>query len=263
MDSAEELELSLAPQRQALVEHPVYAAVRGEEQLRLFAAHHVFAVWDFMCLLKELQRRLTCVQVPYLPVADGAAARLINEIVLGEESDDVPGGPLSHYELYRRAMAAMHAPSRAVDCFLFLLRGGATVPDALGAACVPEPSAAFVEATFALLAEGSLPAIAAAFTYGREDVIPDMFRHLVASLDEAVPGAYQDYRLYLERHIHVDGDQHGPMARRLLGSLCGRDPEKWSQAADGARRALVARRALWDGILVALDDGRARPRAAA
>ena len=88
-----------------LISHPLYDELRDEESLRIFMRSHVFCVWDFQCLLKALQRKVTCVDVPWLPTADPEARRMVNEIVLDEESDEAPGGGhLSHFELYLQAM---------------------------------------------------------------------------------------------------------------------------------------------------------------
>ena len=71
-----------------LISHSLYAELRDEESLRIFMRSHVFCVWDFQSLLKALQRLVTCVEVPWLPTADPEARRLVNEIVLDEESDE-------------------------------------------------------------------------------------------------------------------------------------------------------------------------------
>src|SRR2546425_11084063 len=89
------------------------------DSLRLFMEHHAFAVWDFMSLLKALQRRLCCVEVPWLPAVDPLGSRLVNEIVLAEESDDDGrGGFASHFDLYHRAMTRCGANSAPIDGFL-------------------------------------------------------------------------------------------------------------------------------------------------
>src|SRR5258708_10203845 len=92
--------------RAQLLEHPVYVEVASVEDLRRFMEDHVFAVWDFMSLLKRLQRDLTCTNVPWFPAANARAARLINDIVIGEETDVHPhGSAFSHLGLYPRAIA--------------------------------------------------------------------------------------------------------------------------------------------------------------
>ena len=109
--------------RAQLLEHPVYAEVASVSDLRRFMEDHVFAVWDFMSLLKRLQQDLTCTKVPWFPADNARAARLINDIVIGEETDvDPDGSYVSHLDLYLRAMADVGASTRQFDAFRSLAR---------------------------------------------------------------------------------------------------------------------------------------------
>jgi len=245
----------LQPLRARVVAHGLYAAITSPRDLRVLMEHHVFAVWDFMSLVKAVQRRLTCVDVPWAPRGDAHDRRFINEIVLGEESDeDGAGGFTSHFELYRAAMQQADARTSDIDAFLTHLGGGESVDEALDHANVPHAARTFVRATFRGIA-GSTPALAATLTIGREDVIPDMFRSLVVRLDEGTPGVFGRFRHYLERHVDLDENRHAPMARRLLISVCGENSDNWAQAETAARNALEARLLLWDGVLGALRTG--------
>jgi hypothetical protein len=247
------LHADLAPLRARLVAHPVYRSLRTLEHVRAFQEHHVFAVWDFMSLLKALQRALTCVDLPWRPVGDPVARRLIHEIVTAEESDDDGrGGYVSHYELYRTSMRESGASTRGIDAVLARLERGEPVEDALADA--PPAAAVFSRATFAIVRSGSLPRIAAAFTLGREDVIPDMFRELVRDLDARGGTRLSALVDYLERHVALDGERHAPMAARMLESVCGRDGAAWAEARQGAEAALRARIALWDALTHELGD---------
>jgi hypothetical protein len=209
---------------------------------------HVFAVWDFMSLLKTLQRELTCVDVPWLPSRFAESRRLVNEIVLGEESDVYGTEAVSHFELYLRAMRECGASTSAIEDFLSGLRDGAGWDQALTMSGAPVAAQRFVRATFAVIKSDKLHATAAAFTFGREDLIPDMFRGFIRDQNERLHGRLELMRWYMERHIEVDGEEHGPMALRMVAELCGDDATKWREAADAAAIALWARIALWDGI---------------
>ena len=52
MTRLEQVGRRLAPLKAALVGHPIYRQLEGLGALHLFMEHHVFAVWDFMSLLK-------------------------------------------------------------------------------------------------------------------------------------------------------------------------------------------------------------------
>ena len=236
---------SIAPLRAKLREHTLYSSISSLKALRIFMESHVYAVWDFMSLLKTLQRTLTCVEVPWRPTENPTARRLINEIVLGEESDLYEGTSLSHFELYLYAMQSCGADTARVSNLIRAVEQGRPLQDALRSA--PEESRAFVEATFATLATGETHRIAAAFTFGREDLIPEIFSAFIRKLDEQLPGQIAPFRYYLERHIEMDGDEHGPMALEMMRHLC-RSEQAWEDAADAATHALEARLAFWDGI---------------
>jgi hypothetical protein len=257
MQAVLDLQPTLAHYRQRLAQHPVYPALNSLEDLQVFMQHHIFAVWDFMSLLKSLQQHLTCTQVPWLPPQDTAAARFINEIVLGEETDEAPqGGYTSHFELYLQAMHECGADTAPIRHLLHLLSQGVALPQALQTASPYPGVTAFVSTTWEILQSGSLPAIAAAFTLGGEAVIPDMFQALVRDLETRFPERFVTLRYYLDRHIHLDGDHHGPLAFRLLETLCSNSPAAWAEVETTTQRVLEARLTLWDSVCAALKASR-------
>ncbi|GGG52830.1 DUF3050 domain-containing protein [Hymenobacter glacieicola] len=248
-DPIADLQQTLAPAREQLVAHGVYQSLHSLPDLRVFMQHHVFAVWDFMSLLKALQRELTCVQVPWVPRGNPATRRLINDIVLEEETDvDPEGNPASHFELYLRSMRECGADTAPIERLLAALAQGATVAAALEQAQAPASVRKFVLETFRIIDSGQPHAVAAAFTFGREDVIPDMFRHLVHDLRQRFPGQLDTFTYYLDRHIQLDEEVHTPLAQQMVRELCGDDAHRWADSAAVAARCMQARVALWDGI---------------
>jgi len=245
--------------KKQLDRHPVYGAVRNIDDLRTFMEHHVYSVWDFMSLLKYLQRDLAATNVPWMPTSDAtttSAQRLINEIVLGEETDDglpdAKGNPtfVSHFDLYIGAMEEVGADTAPVKAFLkSVQRNG--IEKALRTAKIPEPSRRFMQTTFGFIDSGKTHLVAAAFALGREQVIPGMFRALLADMNISKRKAPLFY-YYLERHIHLDDELHGPLSLRLLGHLCGGSDTKLRAASKAGREAIEARIAFWDGVRTAL-----------
>ena len=236
--------------RNALVSHPLYAELDGLSWVRLFAKHHVFAVWDFMSLLKALQRAATCIEVPWVPVGNPKIRRFINEIVLGEETDeDGRHGYLSHFELYCEAMRAYGADLAPIEHFIRSLRATADWEHAIEATAVPQFVKQFVRNTMRVALSGKPHCVAAAFFYGREDIIPDMFRGLVSKLHTDFHPELEKFVYYIELHIKVDGDSHGPLARRMTTMLCENNRVYHQEAVDTALGSLQSRMVLWDGVV--------------
>lgn len=240
----------LATAQTRLMEHPIYRAV-DPESLPTFMEHHVFAVLDFMWLLKSLQVSLTNTAVAWTPEGDPTARRLVNEIVLGEESDLVAGRSLSHFDLYLDAMTEAGASTAPVlDC-VRRLRHGEPVPDALRSCGGPPAAIQFSLTTWETAANGALHERIATFAFGREEVIPDMFVRLLGDSSEA----HSTFRAYLERHIEVDGDVHGPLALQLVRNSCGNNPARWRETENAATAALDHRIDLWDAVLAEINTG--------
>ena len=145
----EKLKNAVEPTRHKVISHPLYAELNTKHAVVTFMELHAFAVWDFMSLLKTLQQSLTCVQVPWIPTGPMVSRRLINDINLVEESDELDGGFISHFELYLEGMRQAGADRTAVDAFIDLLRAGQSVSRALREARVPDPAAEFVAMTWA------------------------------------------------------------------------------------------------------------------
>ena len=249
------LRREIAPLRDELVNHPLYASIKTLKELNVFMEHHVFAVWDFMSLLKSLQRQLTCVDVPWVPKGNAATRYLINEIVTGEESDvDQNGIRQSHFELYLNAMKEAGSNTALVNNLVEQVGNGISVSDALEATNVPKAVADFVNNTFQTIATGKAHIMAAVFTFGREDLIPGMFLSFVAELNKQTNHKVSTFQYYLERHIEVDGEHHSILAYEMTEQLCANNQEYWTEATEAIKLALEARIALWNHIYHAISN---------
>ena len=235
--------------RSVLINHPIYNAMNSIDAIQRFMETHVFAVWDFMSLLKRLQLDLTCASIPWTPVGNPFTRRLINEIVFGEESDvDQNGNATSHFELYIKAMEDIGADTSAIKSFIQQLEQGETWEKAIVNSGASQDAKQFVQQTMDCVENDPIHVVAGVFTYGREDLIPDMFISIVRELSEKGHSGANTLVYYLERHIEIDGDEHGPMALQMIDELCEGNPLKKDEATLGAKRALKSRIELWDAI---------------
>lgn len=256
----EHLRNTLAPLRLALLNHPVYAEVDSLRKLQEFMQMHVFAVWDFMSLVKRLQSELTCNRLPWIPSLQAKIARFTNEVVLGEETDlGLDGAPISHFELYLRAMDEVGADTTQIRGFTAQLALGAHWEEALQEISIAPGVREFVTETLDCAMHGTIVEVAAYFFFGREDVIPEMFERLLRLWDNAgqqVP----HFCYYLRRHIELDGDSHGPWSREMLTTLAGRGESNWQEATCAAHRAIASRIQLWDNVQASLRTPGVEPR---
>lgn len=245
------IQQATAEVRGSITAHPMYRNISNLQGIRTMMEHHVYAVWDFMSLLKALQSGLTCVRVPWVPVGSADTRFFINEIVLGEESDVDPSGKrISHFELYLQAMKQAGADTKGIETFVFEMGRGTDLETAFNLAHTPQAARTFVRYSLHVAMNEPLHVLSAVFTFGREDLIPDMFMELIREIKVQNPESLDLLAYYLERHIEVDGDHHGPLSWNMVQALCGDDEQKWNEAVAASVKALEHRKLLWDAVCV-------------
>jgi len=243
----EHIQKEIESLRQELKSHRLYEQLETIEDIKIFTQDHVFAVWDFMSLLKALQIELTCVSIPWVPRKKGKLTQFINEIALAEESDvDLSGESKSHFEMYLDAMGRMGSDTQKIEIFMSKITQNMPVSEALDFAEVPDAVKNFVKVTFDTIYSNDAHKIASAFTFGREDLIPDMFIEIIQQTHEQE--SFEDFLYYLNRHVELDGDSHGPLSLEMIVELCGDDQQKWSEVLATAKASLEVRISLWDYI---------------
>jgi len=283
----------LEPYKMKILSHDLYKIMETAEDVQIFMECHVFAVWDFMSLLKTLQGKFTCLSAPWAPVGDPALRRMINSIVVAEESDENEDGvPMSHYEMYRLAMKQAGASTTTISHFVDHLmethrnfsvdyisekddsstsyqklfkrtrRHSLTTYEAFRVSnldhkyveILPRGISQFVDLTLNLCEDiNSIHRAVSGFSFGREDLICPMFLSLLRELGKKgkinTEEQFSKLHWYLERHVEVDGDDHGPLSMQMISVSCGEDERKWAEARRVAIQVIESRKILWDYVL--------------
>ena len=227
--------------------------IQNITQLRIFMEHHVFAVWDFMCLAKSLQHSIAPSCNIWVPPNDRVSARLINEIITVEETDLMVDGQsyCSHFELYIQAMDEVGAEIEPIKNFVEKVKSQ-DIESALEYHKIPHAARKFVSTTISVISKNKPWITCAAFLFGRENLIPEMFQKLISNQvisKERCPA----FEYYLKRHIDIDGGNalelgHSKMGMLMLESLCSNNNERFKEANNIAIQSLKARDVLWQSV---------------
>ena len=253
----EKIKRTIEPLRQEIIHHKVYSAIKDIDDLKVFMQFHVYAVWDFMSLLKTLQRHLTCTSVPWFPKGTADSRYLINEIVVGEESDiDLNGVRKSHFELYLDAMKQCGADISKIKVFTDILKNTGDFNSAYLSSETPKEAQDFMDFTFKVIESGKDYLQSAIFTFGREDLIPGMFISIINEMHKNFPDNISIFKYYIERHIEVDGDHHSHLAIQMTANLCKDNEEYWKEAEEAVIHSLKQRIELWNGVYRQLKERR-------
>lgn len=246
-----QLEKEIEPLREQIKNHEIYHEVKNIEDLRIFMEHHVFAVWDFMSVLKVLQKKLTSIHVPWIPKGNANTRFLINKIVLEEESGlDHAGNRSSHFEMYLNAMIQAGCDTKPVTTLLNKLQDDKSFSVSLDNSNIPDSAHRFVKNTIETSILGDkIHVQAAVFTFGRRDLLPDMFINFVHEMDHQNPESVSIFKYYIDLHVKDKKDDLSDLAHEMTQELCGNDEKKWIEATYAVKRSLLARIELWDSIL--------------
>ena len=247
--------------KEKLFTHPVYGKIKDLESIRVFMAHHVICVLDFMTLVKNLRLAILGGKSPiWMPPHNCEAARFMNEIMLDEESDEISEGEYkSHFELYCQSMEELGGDTGPVLGVLEDVKRGKGYDEALAGSLLPDAAKRFSLHTYSL-AHKPLAILAAVFCQTRESIIPQMFQNLVGVLNQQGVKC-PSFLLYLERHVAVDEEKHGPMADKLMNHYCYQSAKLLEESKSAAKAALKARLTLWDEIVLAVDAAKVKSAA--
>jgi hypothetical protein len=246
---------TLQPWVDAVTRHSVFPLITTVARLQRFAEIHVYAVWDFACLLRGLQRSLVDASLLWTPPANALGCHLTNILLAEEESDALPDGRyLSHFQLYLEAMQQCGADTHQIVQFIQAIKQGMPLHRLLQLPTLPKPAKNFIADTFKIIAQGN-HVMAASLAFARENITSGMFTALLERIPvQQNSKVLQGFVQYFQRHIDLDGSKHNQQSQQLLAELCGINSTKWQQAQEAAQFSLDSRLRLLDGIYAAIKE---------
>ena len=155
--------------------------------------------------------------------------------------------------MYCNAMHQAGADINPIQKFLKNLETS-NISESLKKCNAPKAASNFVNETFKILNKAKLHEIASVFTFGREEVIPDMFRKIIREIDRTKNGRLKYFKFYLDRHIGLDESEHTPNALRMVKELCENNEQKWDESIVSAKSCMFARIRFWDEILEEIES---------
>jgi hypothetical protein len=242
---------AITPLLKVLATHKVFCSINSIAHARVYLQHQVFAVWDFMCLLKSLYRKLSTKDIWYPPTSS-ISVHLIGSIMLEEESDiNEQGDRESHFETFVRAMEELDTDTSQIRGFIAWIKEEQSIEIAFEQIDVNPSIKKFVLSNAEVLNLESHEVLSA-FVFGRELITSIMFTNLMKALQHHMNYMDQSHLCtlisYLNRHISLDADEHFPKALKALIELIGDDLAKLDQTIDVAKKVLGIRIDFLDGI---------------
>jgi hypothetical protein len=209
--------------------------------------HHVFAVWDFVYLVNELNRRIAC------SPAHAKSADLLHSMRREDEGDDDENSQSPHFARYLAAMDACRADTQPIKTLLTTIKAGTPIGLALQSPSIPSPARAFVQQTFAFFDKPTC-AIAGAFVFGREAIIPVFFQTLVERFIHAHCPTYHPMIACISPYLM---GENLSKAQQILVNLCGDDRRKGQEAEQAAISTLQAWQYFLSGSHQAISQSKA------
>lgn len=239
------VERELKGLRRKLAKHRLYKSLHKVEDIQEFAEHHVFAVWGSMSLLKVLQQQLTNTKIPWSPVPNPVLARLINEMVLTEESGiNEQGLAQSHFEMYVDAMQEIGADTSQIHQFVQLIYAGATVDYAMNQIKIDRKISHFIVYIFNIIKTGKTHLIAASLILSRTDIPSKIFLEILTDTEQDA----HKWKYCLTHHAEFNPGQYGTSSLELIAELCGKNKKDWQEVIEVAKHALNQKIILWNRI---------------
>lgn len=231
-----------------LFNHPLVKSIKSIDDCKVFMEHHIFAVWDFMSLTKRVQEIFASTITPWQIPPNPLYTRFINEIILAEESDYLNDGRvMSHCQMYLEAMNEIGASTSNFMNFTQALNEHDFHSYEVKQ-FVPDSAYEFITNTFSVVNSKNPHVVMAGFCYGRENIIPSLFLSILKRIgitNSQAPIFYE----YLNKHIELDGDLHGPMAIEMLRFCCNGVRKKHLEAEATQLFSIESRIRFWNGIL--------------